>query len=296
MKRLIYGMVLIGVCVLSSAQADDLTPQEIGSRGNWRKKNEYYQEGRELLEEIEPFVETISAMRPVFEAKQARGTQMLDEFYAKEHISRDDIEFIEQSLHKYFDRQERIEQERVAFEQDATEIDESPEVIRLAALRQSAEKFIRNLKELIVYEQRMEEFMATLETVIGNAGGAQAQSADLAGRIASMIDHRKAQEAFDTLSAKRVLVQDLQEYLEGRFSTTFDALLELLDGHIQNLSQHIELLEKEGLFIRSRPDRVAQEQARQDALRAELEAARERDLASRQAWYVRLWRWITSLF
>lgn len=292
-QHLVCSLVM---CCMSSAILSASSTDEIGHRGNWRKKNEFYHDAKELLEEIEPYVETLAQKRPAFEEKERSGLTMLDNFYQQDGISREDVAFIDQSMQKYFDRQERLEQERIALEQDATEIEDSPIMLALSALRNRFNNFMIDLQELAVFESRIGEFMRTLETVIGDGGAALSIATDLVERIASIIDHTKAQEHFETLSAKRILVEELEDYLDRPFITAFDALLDLLAKRIESLRTQIDVLEKEDLFLRDRRMRLDEETARQDRIRAQLEAKREQESLAAQPWYTRLWRWLSSWF
>jgi hypothetical protein len=219
-------------------------------QGNWLYKRVWWEKAEAKFEKIRAAVNKILEMRTGFFAKRAElDKTVLDPFYIKIGLSQGELQ--------------EILAELIAHATAKTEEKKEDTVIEQAnAEKQELEQLQKEVQLVIKQDSELEDAVMMLLEQINKIRRLEQTAWQNFKDIARVLDDKKARELYYKVDNAWRNVQELQNYIEQTYSTTFEQLVEHIKEKIQKVEAAIETLKVKGVDLKKQLQ--AQEIAAED--------------------------------
>jgi hypothetical protein len=238
----------------------DLPESVIGISGNWVKKKNWLLRSAEINNTIQELSLEIQAIRLDFINKRATIDGNLDQFYKKFYTNNSKLDELFTSIEKYLT--EKFNAAIASFEKNYAnarsyqiKMSSETEIIRqqktkLAQLKLDM-KSIEDLDKSLA--ERLKKVDASILT--GNTLSQEAQ--EKMNLLWDILDDKKARVIYYELSGTLLVkIKNIQEYLKTILLPDFIKVVELVEKQITTVQTATEELEKEGIIIQQRTERL----------------------------------------
>ena len=277
------------------AETVELPESEIGTQGNWIKKNKWLKDANEKNDEIQRIALDVQNASGSFYEKFKSIDDIQDDFYRKSGFDRGEIEELFKSVKKYVEKQKQKDMDalasgyRVLIDGKKGKVDIYTVEEEYRAQIKDVEQLGLDMKSIKELDEsvgkRREKLQQQINTVFDEADKAQKIVSDMW----HIIDDRKAQEKFYELSNLREKVHALKQYITGDLIRDFDALIQKIKDQVAKVHEQIAVLEKKGIIIENRAERIAQlikykeQKAKEEEIRKQYEVERKEKREARRA-------------
>jgi len=298
--------------------------EEIGNKGNWRKKKKWVRLSMERKEEIQDILVDVEKFKQKFYDASEPAEKALDTFYRESGFKKTKIKKTIESIKmevesekaktkKLFnavlsDLSEETKDEARRIQQqysDVYKIEEETER-KLKALEQL------NLDINSIYEldDARRNRLNTLEEQLAEIESQSEQAEAMAEKSWYIIDDSKARESYYKIDGILENVKELQRYIKQDLFNDFNNIVQTTDGQIERAKKSITNLENYGITVKDQTEqlkrlRKQEEESWQKAepLMEEKRKIVEQERPTRAArkkivertWYESIWDGIVSI-
>lgn len=267
-----------------------------GTRGNWRKKSEFYQDAKAALESMPPILAELEAEQEPFNAELQNTKAQLKSFHERLALQRFQYDELAKSVNAYISELETSERAQIAEQGNAIELEDSAILQRLSAQRTKVNELIEALKEVTTFDAALASYKMRLDEVIESAKQTIVEAENLCAQIEQTLDHRHAEVLYYAVRSHLETLEQILNYVRGEFSDKFHEVTQLIALRLEAANSKIDELEEQEIFIRNRFERLAQ--IKQDRLLAQQAKNRAATPASMKWYDYLLWpfRRVWSVF
>ncbi|MFH1462077.1 MAG: hypothetical protein ABIF12_03970 [bacterium] len=254
----------------SVAQTVDLSEEIIGIQGNWVKKRGWVKESYKVNDEIQETVSVIQKLHSPLQEKFVSIDGELDSFYKQEGFKQGEVSSLFNSLNKYLDKKRKKESKKI--KQGVTDEEELKIELLLhdlKILKKEIEQLRLDIKSVDQLDKSLNDRLKKFDEYIKMALDESVKSKAMIDEIWYIIDDLKARDIYYQLKGDLLeKVKAIKKYLIGSFSSDFDNLLNLIRNQIQKIVDQTKDLEKKGLIIKNRSERL--EKIKLDELKGQM--------------------------
>lgn len=254
----------------SIAQTVSLPEEKVGIQGNWVKKREWVKESYKINDEIQNIASEIQRLNSPIQEKFVSIDGELDSFYKQEGFKQGEINFLFNSLNKYLDKKRKKESKKI--KQGVTDEEELKIELflhDLKILKKEIEQLRLDIKSIDQLDKSLNDRLKKLDEYIKMALDESVKSKAMVDEIWYIIDDLKARDVYYQLKGDSLeKVKAIKKYLTGSFSSDFDNLLNLIRNQIQAIAAQAKDLEKKGLIVKNRSERL--EKIKLDELKGQI--------------------------
>lgn len=244
-----------------------LSPEKAGRSGNWAKKRRWLKEALAVNEALQKDVSAAQRGRSKFYDAFNGIDNKVNEFYRTRGFTQGALEALIKDLHGDIAKEK---ERRIAHAKEKSEEDGIPlnyYDVQIEAIEEDAKKFEKEVAQFKLdvesigqLDKSLNERLQVLDKHIKEVGGMGTQGQELTDDIWLMIDDKKARIAYYELKALGEKVTGTKGYIEGALLTDFKKVISTLSTHIMQVGDEVGKLERRGLVIEHRGERVKNKQ------------------------------------
>jgi hypothetical protein len=244
----------------------NLPEEKIGIQGNWIKKREWVKESYKVNQKIQNIVSEIQKLRSPFKDKFTKIDNELDLFYKQESLNQGSAKTLFSGVNRYLDKKKKKYSRRL--QEGVTPEDE----IELETLLRDTKILKKELKQLMLDVQSVDQIdksladrLKKLDEYLKMALDESINAKEMADEVWYIIDDLKARDIYYKLKGDSLeKVNAIKKYLIGSFESDFNNLLSTIRDQFIKISEHIKDLEKRGLIIKDRAERLEEIKFKKD--------------------------------
>ncbi len=216
------------------------------AQGNWLYKRIWYERTLKRYDQIRKALKRILEMRIGFFAKRAElDKNVLDPFYIKIGLSQGELQEMLTELIATTSKKTKDHKEGELLEQAE---DEKAEL----------EQLQKEVQQVVKHDNEVEEAILMLVEQLNKMQRLEQEAWYNFKNIAQVLDDKKARELFYKVDNAWRNIQEMQNYIEKTFSSSFDLLVERVKEKIQKIDSAILALKEKGINLKKE---VAAEEA-----------------------------------
>lgn len=244
-----------------------LSPEKAGKTGSWTKKRRWLKDALGVHTTVQADVVSGQKARKTFLDVFAQVDGKVNEFYKARGFAQGRLDTLLKEL------REDVAQEkerRIAFAKIKSEEEGMPlnyYDVQIEAVEEEAKKFEKDITQLKMdlesigqLDKSLNERMQVLDKQIKDIAQLGTQAQELIDDIWLMIDDKKARAAFYELKGLADKVAAIKQYIEGPLLSDFRTVVDTLIKHITEIGAQIGQLERRGLIVEHRGDRLRNKQ------------------------------------
>jgi len=281
----------------------DLSEEQIGLQGNWVKKKRWLKEAYAINDKVQDMVVSIQKSRKGFYDQFIQIDQELDNFYKNEGLQEGKTAAVFQGVEDYIEekRMQRIQKTQqegsgVTGEYEVTleEIDDD-----IANLKDQLEQLKLDIKSIGELDQSIKERLDMVDKQINIALELSKKSRDMTNQIWYIIDDKKAGTVFYNLKGQVYQqVKSIQDYVQSVLSNDFSQVLNTTRQRMNAAKTGIQDLEKKGMIIKDRAERIKEIKLSQLDVATETEEIKPVEPAElpEPSWYEKIYNYFVDMF
>jgi hypothetical protein len=227
-------------------------------QGNWLYKRVWWEKAEKLYEKIRNTVNKIMEMRTGFFAKRADlDKTVLDPFYIKIGLSQGELQEVLSELIGRLGKEKNGKQDedmQEALEQAETD-------------KQELERLQKDVELVVKQDSEVEDAIIMLVDQINKIRRFEQEAWQNFKAIARVLDDKKARELFYKVDNAWRNIQEMQNYIDQTYTSSFDQLVERIKEKIQKIDSTILSLKEKGVDLKQRI--LRQEQMEEEEEEAE---------------------------
>lgn len=300
----------------------DYPATEIGLQGNWRKKKDWLKKAIEKNDSIQDIVADLQSFRGVFYQKSQSIDAELNDFYQATGFNQGEVsvlfEEIEEEIKQGKKRTRRLFSIALSEIDDEESLEEAEQIkaqfADAFAIDEKFKKYKNNLEQLKLDMKSIADLKKSVYSRLNEADNqikiihSQAEMAQgLSKKVWHVIDDKKARDIFYELNRIHVKVMNLQNFVKKDLLKDLDLVVQKIREQINKTGVAISNLEKQGIIVMNRAERIGQQKAEMELAEKEEEKKREerrkervkRKKAKPTSWWEKtksFFHWISSLF
>ncbi|MCF7800216.1 septation ring formation regulator EzrA [Candidatus Babeliales bacterium] len=239
-----------------------LSTNQVGQRGNWLKKRTWLRESLELNNKIQDSVEQVQNSKNIYKEKYAQISDELDQFYKKEGLLQGKIDEVFDGLRRFVAKKRKKEREKLISE-DKGGISSDQE-IKLDLMEEEIksqeidiEQLSLDMKAIQELDKSINERLKKLDEQVKKIMDQAEAASKISEEIWFVIDDKKARAMYYELKGTILpKITSIQDYIKGPLLSNFESVLQTARDKIAQIKASILALEKKGLIIRNRVERV----------------------------------------
>ena len=221
--------------VMGIDTVDIATPQ-----GNWLYKRVWWERSEAKYERIRETVNKIMEERTRFFAKRAElDKNVLDPFYIKIGISQGELQEI---LGELLAKVEKL--------LEGEQNDQMQE--KIEADKKSLQDLQKQVQQVVAQDEEVDKAILVLVEQITKIRNIEQQAWQEFKSIARVLDDKKAREHFYKVDAAWRNIKELQNYIEQKFASRFDALVAKVSQEVQRVDQEMNAIKESGIDLKQR--------------------------------------------
>lgn len=236
----------------------DLPEEKIGIQGNWIKKREWVKESYKVNQQIQDIVSEIQKLRYSFQDKFTKINNELELFYKQESLNQGTVKALFNDINRYLDKKKNEYSRKL--KEGVTSVEE----VELATLLRDTKILKKELKQLMLdiksvdqIDKSLNDRLKKLDEFLKMSLDESVMAKKMVDEIWYIIDDLKARDIYYKLKGDSLeKVKAIKKYLAGSFQTDFNNLLSTIRDQFAKISEHIKDLEKRGLIIKNRSERL----------------------------------------
>ena len=209
-------------------------------QGNWLYKRIWYERAQVKFEKIREAVNKVLEVRIGFFAKRAElDKNVLDPFYIKIGISQGELQ--------------EILKELIAKVETLLADAKSEQILEKAeADKKSLQELQKKVEQVMAQDEEVEKAIVMLVDQISKIRNIEHQAWQDFKNIARVLDDRKARELFYKVDAAWRNIKDLRQYIEQKFTGSFDKLIAKVKEEIKRVDQEMGAIKESGIDLKQR--------------------------------------------
>jgi hypothetical protein len=282
--------------------------------GNWVKKRTFLLKSHEVLQEINNLVAKIEKAEGNFNRKQINIQALLDNFYNQIGLDHGKVDQLFKEIVYYLDKKKRKKQEFINKEKEKSTISVREAIAKIEKINEKVDGLKKELEQLKLDVQSMHDLDKSLRKrvkvvheQISRAHQLRQESEVQGEKIWDIVNHNHARKVyFDLKGSVLEQTRSIDSYVNSVLLQDFSSVVSSLENQIRKSEQTIDALEKKGIIIKQRAERVFQikeEKQKQQELKELLEKKqkeefehqkkkkeRESNRKEKLSWYTRIIR------
>jgi hypothetical protein len=244
-----------------------LPPEKAGRSGNWAKKRRWLKEALAVNEALQKNVSNAQRARSKFYDAFNGIDNKVNEFYRTRGFTQGKLDALIKDLRDDINKEK---ERRIARAKEKSEEDGVPlnyYDVQIEAIEESTKKFEKEVTQFRLdvesigqLDKSLNERLHVLDKHIKEVGGMGTKGQQLTDDIWLMIDDKKARIAYYELKALGEKVTSIKQYIEGALFTDFKKVISTLSTHIMQVGDEVGKLERQGLVIEHRGERIKNKQ------------------------------------
>ena len=252
---------------LSKPPKRTLSPEKAGRHGNWAKKRRWLKEALAENEALQKNVSTTQRMRSKFLDAFNGIDKKVNDFYRTRGFSQGTLDALIKDVR---DDVTQEKERRIAHAKEKSEEGGVPlnyYDVQIEAIEEDTKKFekevtqfkldVESVKQL---DGSLNERLKVLDTHLKEVGSLGGNAQNLTDDIWLMIDDKKARSAYYELKGVGERVTGIKQYVEGALLGDFKKVIGTLDTHLMQVGDEVGKLERRGLVIEHRGERLKNKQ------------------------------------
>lgn len=244
-----------------------LPPEKAGRSGNWAKKRRWLKEALAVNEALQKDVSATQRSRSKFYDAFNGIDNKVNEFYRTRGFTHGALDALIKDLRGDIaqEKERRIVRAKEKSEEDGIPLNYYD--VQIEAIEEDAKKFEKEVAQFKLdvesigqLDSSLNERLNVLDKHIKDVGKTGTQGQQLTDDIWLMIDDKKARVAYYELKALGEKVTSIKKYIEGALLSDFQKVISTLSTHIMQVGDEVGKLERRGLVIEHRGERLKNKQ------------------------------------
>ena len=207
-------------------------------QGNWLYKRVWWERAEAKYEKIRAAVTSVLEIRTKFFAKRAElDKKTLDPFYIKTGFSQGELK-------------ERLAERIAQFEKDIEDKSDVQRLEKLEADKLTLEDLQKEVATVVKQDEEVENAILMLVEQANKMRNYEQQAWQDFKNIARVLDDKKARELYYKVDGAWRNIQELKQYVESKFSTGFDQLVERVVQQVQKVDAAMQQLKEKGIELK----------------------------------------------
>jgi len=274
-----------GVTTSAGEPGVRLSLDQIGRQGNWVKKREWLKQAQAVNDTAQQDVISIQQARKGFYDSFASVDEKTNAFYRTKGIVQGGLDALFADLQKDIaeEKKRRIGQAKLKSEREGAPVNFYD--VQIEAIEDDSKTFERelaqfkiDLKAIAELDASLSERLKVLDKHIKEAGELGRQSRRHNEEIWYIIDDKKAREVYFQLKGVSDRIVAIKTFIQGVFLQDFQGVVGRLQSQIEQVIKEIASLERRGIVIEHRGERLGQIRMRREREKRQLEAQERQHL------------------
>ncbi|TET36204.1 hypothetical protein E3J61_01030, partial [Candidatus Dependentiae bacterium] len=207
-------------------------------QGNWLYKRVWWERAEAKYEKIRAAVTSVLEIRTKFFAKRAElDKKTLDPFYIKAGFSQGELK-------------ERLAEQIAQLEKDIEDKSDVQRLEKLEADKLTLEDLQKEVAIVVKQDEEVENAIMMLVEQANKMRNYEQQAWQDFKNIARVLDDKKARELYYKVDGAWRNIQELKQYVENKFSTGFDQLVERVVQQVQKVDAAMQTLKEKGIELK----------------------------------------------
>ncbi|MBU4269253.1 hypothetical protein KJ644_00700 [Candidatus Dependentiae bacterium] len=277
----------------------NFSEEKIGTQGNWLKKREWLKSSYAVNDEIQNIVSEIQSMPGQYNEQFNKIDKELDEFYKKEGFNQASSAALFAGIKKYLSNRKKYYKEQIksgVTTEGEIEIDDLLKITK--DLKTKSEQLRLDIKSIYDLDRSIKDRLKKLDDLEKMALEESAKSAQMVEEIWNIIDDKKARTIYYQLKGDSLeKVNAIKKYVTQTLWQDFNNFIELIKTQMNIVSESIAALEKDGLIVKDRTERLKDiKKIQEDEAKRLAEFAALKKLEQNRSWYQKFYSYIVDIF
>lgn len=297
-----------------SLDTENYTPDQIGTQGNWLKKQEWLKAALKVQDQIQETISRIYGTRNQFNTQFNAIDKQLDSFYKEMGFAQGKIHELLKSIERYLDKKRQQDLKALLDEKEFSGMSEREYSLKndqaaskikdsLSALEQLG----LDMKSIEDLDSSIEERLKRLDKEIDSALQQGERARDIVEEIWYIIDDRKAEARYYELKGTVLeTLKAIESYLNDDLLSDFNKVIGTAQNQMKKIQEQTKALEEEGIAVKNRTERVKKikadkiaeeqkKQAEEDAKILEAYKKKQKKPETPATWYEKIYRFLVHL-
>jgi|GEM_PF-1414356 hypothetical protein len=246
------------------ADTEEFSEEVIGIQGNWVKKKKWLKEAHAKNDEIQEVALEVHKAVGDFYEKFKTIDALQDDFYKESGLNRGGIEPLFKDIEKYLEKNKKGDLKALA-DGYRVVLQGKTKKVDIYAIEEEFKKFKGLLEQLKLDIKSIEELdnsvgkrREKLQEQIRMVSDDSDKARKVVDEIWHIIDDRKAEEKFYELRGICEKISALKKFVTTDFISDFDSIIQKIKDQIAKTKNSIQDLEKKGIIIENRTERLEQ--------------------------------------
>jgi hypothetical protein len=212
-------------------------------QGNWLFKRVWWKNGQTLYEKIQALVETITEQRLEFFKKRSEwDKKIFDPFFMEVGVGRG---MLEELLSNLINQSQEERNKEGALNEEERAV-----LAKIEAEKHTLEELAKDVQKINEIDNKIDEAVEMLIKQIGTARNYEHQAWQNFKNIAQEINDKKARELYITMNTHWQNINQISDYLKGRFLQYFNQLGSLGQEQVTKVLSTIKALRENGVDLK----------------------------------------------
>lgn len=277
--------------------------------GNWLLKRVWYKKARDKYEKLKEVVsKIIESMSLFYRKRNELEKNVLNPFYTEIGLSNGQILQIVQALEERANEQR---QENITLDEKQREV-----LDKLKVQEQNLKQVEADVNGIKSLDEAIDQDLDSLMQQADRSRKYEDSAWQLFNAIAKELSHKKAREYCNKIDALWQNIKNIEEYINGAFSSHFDSLIEATNTNTKRIKETSDKLKESGFDLAKKYREIIVEketkkqEKTQEQIDAEAEeiAKKEKELQEQQVgvfgsilnsikWpFIKAWEWVSSFW